>query len=1738
MLAARHGSEPIVARIAGDGPLQPPRRPGELGTGSGGGFLEFRFRVRGSSGDPPAPLRRVDLQVDGGPAVVTASLWGRPTGRYELGAAGGKLEIETDALSELRIEGGPLRIERLCIVPVAAGATDGWEAIPGLPYPLTLPLTHPDYPAASAPERLDDARQLCRDRVHYRRGDTARVRDALSPPPRTLSAAGAVTVEADSPVVLGQGTQWDDSLTGGVLRVDGEETGYTVLSVLRSDRLLLTRPHPVGARGAPYRIDEDPTGQLHDTLALLLAGGPGAGPMPQRVLPRPVAAEGELRVERDAADRPRKVVGDVGVSWPTDLEGLALRLVEEDRGTLTATAGSDRVGGGPPGGWRAAMAGRDVEIGDWGDTYRIAGVDAATGELVLASPYRGESAAGLAYAVYEPFAYRIEQVVGPRELRLERDYVGPLGTPRGYAVTAPFGLDGGRAPAVPRQRPLELVLTAALHPGIAQMLGLAWVDGKDHGADPGERYDYLIMADRDGTIGRLLDEVGSAEELAPLLTRDFKNLEQIDGWIVFDRRIGRAPPLSAPDGGEAFALPPRPAPAGADPLRQNVAGLRWSRTPVASGAFAGLLGSGRPVLHHLWRQRLEREPRRDEAPDKAPPADTLAEDDLATRDHPLVLTRTPPPTDPPSGWPAFGLDYLDLPLPDGWYSYRLSGVDIFGRHTSVGAPFRWRAFEPGAHAPDAVRNPFAVLLRDDRAPGVPTGVEGTALDPRDPFLVRDEAYEEWRGGLTGPDARTRVGLRVEWRWTEAQERAAPDVSHFRIHHQSGRLNAFPGEAGSATPLDADASEVEVVLLDAPGPGIERDALRDAWLRRGPDAFRVVGNGPAAGNTVRVRVAHGPPVHALGELVSADGARVEGRDTSWAEDLAGGLLVVAGELHRVTAVESPTQLTLESAPGGIGDGAYGIVRAPAAGEALTLQVPARAQDGSPHPAHVDYRSAGPWDRRLAEVALGDPRGREIVEIAPAPGGGQLSGLHATDAGGAIRLVVDRDAQNAPIYPDLSAVEPGRHWLALGADGAGPRFRITGVDAAQHTVTVAGSPSLAAGGSAWRVGQRVRAYTVFLDAPGEAAGGAFHPTPERPSVFASLGVSAVDDRANESDVGGPAKVVRVLREPPPAPAAPLPREGKAFATPADYHGRSFHTFRWPAPPGGAPYRVHVHRAMERSVFQRDLLIRRTRRALDPADPVHARRCFPDGLTLDPDEIAGRLNRLEPKGSRAAGLDQYRTWLVHDDDWRVLAALPGNAGVVPQGALRPDALSALDPADRAALLDRVAERDYEVRLSRAALAPGDPAFPDQPRWGDVLRLDPESGEEKPRAAWVAERLNAIRDEADYWTLPLREDAWQVLANLPGNEAAFSQVTRDPLDPSDPATANRRGPDDPAGFAPGDPSDPMADPGLRIYVDTLDGRSSNAYLYRARYLDAVQNRGALGLAGRPVHLPVTEPPRAPRPTKVRGGERCIRLRLAPTREAHAELYAVYRSAERERTRDLRLMGEPVAHLLVHPRVARRGTVAFDPRVEAGVIERVYDAAGFDPDADPLSQPGVDQWLPAPIPVPAGGLAEVAGLAAPEGAEVVVVYRDRAGGVQHTPRGQRPREWADHAVPPLRDHFYRIVAVGSRGQRSRPSRVVRGRAFDPAPPSPPVPAVGWTDAEPPAARITWSASHETRLERAPSDGAFWAPVGDWRAAGSLSVDDPVDPDTGWRYRVRARTQAGLLAVGETVSLAARGVTP
>jgi len=231
---------------------------------------------------------------------------------------------------------------------------------------------------------------------------------------------------------------------------------------------------------------------------------------------------------------------------------------------------------------------------------------------------------------------------------------------------------------------------------------------------------------------------------------------------------------------------------------------------------------------------------------------------------------------------------------------------------------------------------------------------------------------------------------------------------------------------------------------------------------------------------------------------------------------------------------------------------------------------------------------------------------------------------------------------------------------------------------------------------------------------------------------------------------------------------------------------------------------------------------------------------------------------------------------------------------------------------------------------------------------------------AAGTAEALTYYRG--------LSADALRVLAGLPGNDAAFTQITIAPLDPSDPAWFNRRGPDDPDSFQIGDPTTPLASPTLRVFIDTLDGRTTNRYFYRAAYVDVANNRSISSLATPPIQAPSVVPPRAPVIGKVLGGDGAITLTWPSNREPDLATYLIYRTDDASKAEDVRLM-ELVSTQMVEPGdpAARLAQLSWTDTPVPGLVTFYYrmvarDATGNMSSPSPLiSCRAYDETPPAP---------------------------------------------------------------------------------------------------------------------------------------------------------------------------------
>lgn len=1068
-----------------------------------------------------------------------------------------------------------------------------------------------------------------------------------------------------------------------------------------------------------------------------------------------------------------------------------------------------------------------------------------------------------------PFADLHEQL-----LHLVEDGPGgpPMASKRMPAVVgAPDPPDPAiTPPKLPAQSRLDMVLLGTLNPAVAQMVGLYYVDEDTPSGAP---FDYMIVADYLNVGGR-----NPSKLLSFIQTNGF---DDVQAYIVFNQRREPDTPLPPPDDVRCYELPgtTRRAQGGALEDADNNAGLRWDLG--LSGL--GILQPGHAIMYHVWRAALGNQ----DVPD--PPGAY----DLITRDGPTIVGESHVPgsaVQRPANWPPFPLHHIDIGLSDGWYGYQVSGIDIFGRHSPNSGAGQWYEWLPVPDPRpwyyqdppgDRAIHPSAVRLLDKTPPPPPTGFEAFALDPADPFVIKDATYAAWWATLSSAEQNGVIGLRVRWLWTFQDMRQAPQTREFRVYYHPGQANALLGRTTAAA---ATAAECQV-QTDIPNAH-PADAFRGGWLRIGGDSFRVVGSDAA--DPLRVRVRNLGLTYGAGSVTVASGsATVTGAGTVWHAGMTGLSLEVDGDAvaYTIHSVNSPTEITLTqvyAGPSAAGKAYIVFDLRPRANAPCTLIIPDRYADGTvtvTNGSPIVTGAATDWVGSLAGQILrvDGELGRYRIQSVDTPT--QLTLARNYDGPGAVSRAY---AITFPLFTDYSVptswderyyvVDYNDH-VSVGVDGAG---------------------------------NPLRTYEVLLPAPGDVFRGGvpLNPTLVQPIVYALVAVSAADGRlhtpddpkwaagrwgnrlGNEGPVSPSATIFRVLRTPPPPPAPP-PDSERVFATAADYHSASYYTYRWwPS----ANLKTHVFRAMDEAIFRTDWG-RQPRAALDAGQLQH----FPDPA------VEPRWDALK-RGQVAAELNQLN------------------------------------------------------------------AFPKTP-------------------AGTAQAIAAYR--------ALSNDGLRVLAGLPGNEAAFSQITLKPLDPDDPANANRLGPDNAPGF-------PIV-AGLRAYVDKLDGRSTNRYFYRAAYVDAANNQSPLSLSGPPIWLPDVVPPKAPSLTKALGGDREITLRWASNREPDLAEYRVFRADAEDKARDTRLMtlvhteavaaGEPMARPaeVSWTDAPLRGLTTFFYRLVA-----VDDAGNVSSPTPPIAVRAHDETPPVP-PALTAAWADEAGVVRAQltwtSADEALVQRRDAGG-------------------------------------------------------------------------------------------------------------------------------------------------
>ena len=121
---------------------------------------------------------------------------------------------------------------------------------------------------------------------------------------------------------------------------------------------------------------------------------------------------------------------------------------------------------------------------------------------------------------------------------------------------------------------------------------------------------------------------------------------------------------------------------------------------------------------------------------------------------------------------------------------------------------------------------------------------------------------------------------------------------------------------------------------------------------------------------------------------------------------------------------------------------------------------------------------------------------------------------------------------------------------------------------------------------------------------------------------------------------------------------------------------------------------------------------------------------------------------------------------------------------------------------------------------------------------------------------------------------------------------------------------------------------------------------------------------------------------------------------------------------------------------------------------------------------------------------------------------------------------FVDRDVQPLKDYFYRLVAIGPTNVESPPSDVARGRAIRVQAAAPPViTSVTPITSPVPGFQVNWDAGVDLAVlvQRNAVGVPGWSTLGTWQPAGTASfVDTSVQAGVVYQYRLRGRDASGI----------------
>lgn len=982
-------------------------------------------------------------------------------------------------------------------------------------------------------------------------------------------------------------------------------------------------------------------------------------------------------------------------------------------------------------------------------------------------------------------------------------------------------------------RPLDLLELASLDPAFAQLLGLSWIDAS---AERDETYDYMLLADHGGRFNR----DGNAALLWLNGSPDWTGEEGVDGALLTGIQHIGSEALAAPSFLQVFALP-----AGRSrqtPERPDLADTEPGLSIRDLVRWPSLSPAQRPLRLDVWRISHGPQP-----PPAIPPGPGAYE--RIDSFMPGPIRRDPAQASPrPPGWPdPASIHFIDSGtggLDIGWYSYLMSAVDFWGRYSALSPPIPWHDVADGHQL-----HPWAVHLEDRTPPPPPTDVMAWILEPNsvnDPMRVVDAAYTAWRAKV-GPGV---VGLRVSWRWSWSHELRAPDLSEFRVYAQPKPLNARFHRIVSVVPMPGDSTRSLVKLAAA--DSLASDAYAGAILQVKERGYPIEGS--HGGASLELRVKNGGPT---------------GREAPPAGTDATIVLLPEQALHRnVTEQALHRKVSEQTLHRNVTDPRHWErwIGAVPANAALRFDIDVMEDPDVvlyDEPANPLHGAAAVWNQpriRLADlppdVPLTNVRpGIDVIALA-SDTTGVFARLDIASVGPGPRQIVPAAAP--------AGLEPGTYRWAIGPTDRGLRGTGARWTAATRTLDLLPSPKIG----------RVRPGSdrIYLRVT---------PASTSANLRHFFEIESVDATQGRLVLAG---AIRLLTD------------GQAYdwriGTPLRIYEAFFPSQNVDGPDDPQIAKEWLKPSLPEPVVYGTIGVSAADKRTEVVD-VRPGRMRPgnEGLLGNPATVF-RVYRAKPDTPADGAWDAEKLQATRADYhgksyFTVRWPKPGPVK-------RQHFKALIFRASEETLFQVDMEQKEQTRTFPLTFTANDPR---PSHWSETRKAD------------VAKTLFDVgSDYATLRALPtpekklekyrqLSDDALSVLANLPGNSEAFSQITIEPLDLTSPANDDRRGPDDPTGFPPPKPTTTNA------WLDTLPGLVQNRYLYKIAYVDSAQNRGPLSKASPPVYLPKVVSPRTPVITKIVGGDRQITIHWAANREPDLAGYRVYRTEDKEKARDVRLM-------------------------------------------------------------------------------------------------------------------------------------------------------------------------------------------------------------------------------------------